>query len=437
MRLFRQIVCLIAVAGLLSASAAAQSQLILSDPLNGSTTGFREGGAFVAGGWQVVNQYDCIYWHVPTLARGAFEYDVTGLGDACSGGLEEKNELSHMYDYTFGNADVNYSGGYRDGPYKQFIRKQCYSPKERTLELLWKIGDNYFEDDSGALAWNVGATYRFRNVWEPVGGNTVLYTYRDGALIHTQSLPGAWNPGGFSVRIGASPRRADEGAPVGAIFSNVKVWDGPPPDDVPSPPVFTAPAAGGTVNSTTVFTSWTGDAHTRYQVRINTADDPEAGIAWDSLEAASPEHFAWSGTLNDQATYYLFGRIGDANGWSDWSAPVHWFTVDTASVPPGPNLVRVDGDVAVNHGGPFLGLGATYMQAMRRCKYDRARFISDLDFLAAKEFKYIRILSMVGWYSAWQGKEIAPVNFNNQNGVPVAAWPDYWQQFRDMHRHHL
>ena len=36
-----------------------------------------------------------------------------------------------------------------------------------------------------------------------------------------------------------------------------------------------------------------------------------------------------------------------------------------------------------NH-GPFLGLGASYFQALRRAKYDRARLNSDLGLLAAK-----------------------------------------------------
>ena len=39
---------------------------------------------------------------------------------------------------------------------------------------------------------------------------------------------------------------------------------------------------------------------------------------------------------------------------------------------------------------------------------------------------------MVGWYEAWAGKEIAPVSFTTRDGRPIAAWPDYWQQFRDM-----
>src|SRR5687768_4286354 len=120
-----------AVIVITACSSAAWGQ-VLNDSLNGSTQGTREGGSFVSGGWQVTAQYDTIYWHVPVMSRGAFEYNVTNIGSPCSGGLAEKNELSHMYDWTFGGADVNYNGGYRDDPYKQFLRKQCYSPKQDT-----------------------------------------------------------------------------------------------------------------------------------------------------------------------------------------------------------------------------------------------------------------------------------------------------------------
>ena len=48
--------------------------------------------------------------------------------------------------------------------------------------------------------------------------------YRNGELLLTTSVPGRWQPAGLSTRIGASPRRdPTAGAPLGAVFSNVKV----------------------------------------------------------------------------------------------------------------------------------------------------------------------------------------------------------------------
>ncbi len=90
--------------------------------------------------------------------------------------------------------------------------------------------------------------------------------------------------------------------------------------------------------------------------------------------------------------------------------------------------VRVVDHVLSDDGGPFLGLGVSYMTALSRCRHDRPRLESDLAFLSKQGFNYYRMLSMVGWHSAWDGFEIAPVSFTSRAGKRVDAWPDYWQQ---------
>jgi hypothetical protein len=99
---------------------------------------------------------------------------------------------------------------------------------------------------------------------------------------------------------------------------------------------------------------------------------------------------------------------------------------------PRTGLVQLDGHVLKDDHGHFNGLGVTYMPALWRAKHDRARLRSDLDFLSRCGFHYVRVLSMVGWYSAWEGKEIAPVSFQNRNRQRVEAWPDYWQQLGEL-----
>ena len=93
-----------------------------------------------------------------------------------------------------------------------------------------------------------------------------------------------------------------------------------------------------------------------------------------------------------------------------------------------PDTVRLCGRSFCDKTGPFLGLGASYFQALRHAKYDRARLNHNLAFLASNGFNYVRILSMVNW----DGLEIAPVTFTNRAGHRVEAWPDYWQRFRDL-----
>jgi hypothetical protein len=94
--------------------------------------------------------------------------------------------------------------------------------------------------------------------------------------------------------------------------------------------------------------------------------------------------------------------------------------------------VRLVHHSLVDDAGPFLGLGASYMSALWRCRHDRVRLESDLAFLAANGFNYIRVLSMVGHHQGWEGREIAPVPFVNRRGKQVAAWPDYWEQLRRL-----
>ena len=94
--------------------------------------------------------------------------------------------------------------------------------------------------------------------------------------------------------------------------------------------------------------------------------------------------------------------------------------------------VRVDGHCLVDDRGPFLGLGASYFTALWRCKHDRARLEADLAFLSRCGFNYYRMLSMVGYQPAWNGREIAPLAFVNRDDKHVEAWPDYWQQLREL-----
>jgi hypothetical protein len=92
------------------------------------------------------------------------------------------------------------------------------------------------------------------------------------------------------------------------------------------------------------------------------------------------------------------------------------------------NSVRLKGNSLCDAGGPFLGLGASYFQALHDAKYNRSRLNANLAFLASKGFNYVRVFSMV----SWEGLEIAPVAFTNRFGRVVPAWADYWQQFCDL-----
>jgi hypothetical protein len=102
------------------------------------------------------------------------------------------------------------------------------------------------------------------------------------------------------------------------------------------------------------------------------------------------------------------------------------------SAPPRSGRVRLDGYSLVDDDGHFLGLGVSYFTALWRCKNDRARLEADFAFLSRQGFNYYRMLSMVGYYPAWDDLEIAPVSFTNRDEKPLAAWSDYWQQLGEL-----
>lgn len=79
-------------------------------------------------------------------------------------------------------------------------------------------------------------------------------------------------------------------------------------------------------------------------------------------------------------------------------------------------MVRLDGRVLRDDGGPFLGLGATMMWAAWGYKNDLTKLEAALALLSKNGFNYIRALGVVGDPSApdsWDGREID------------WRWPDY------------
>ena len=215
---------------LLTSTAAWSQEVILDDSLRGGTQGSTNGGSFGPDGWHVTNKNDSLLWHIPTLSQGAVEFSVAGIisNDSRPEG-NDKNEFFHMYDWTYNNADNIYDG-YRNGPYKHYIRKtnMLDAGKTNSMEMEFKITTDDIEPDTAVLSWDPSHTYRFREEWGPDGGgHTVFRVYRDGAPIMTATVLGTWSPGGHAVRIAASTRAPlypDFGAPVGAVFSDLKVW---------------------------------------------------------------------------------------------------------------------------------------------------------------------------------------------------------------------
>ena len=426
-----------------------------------SPSTFGTPGVLGAEGWQCTQRFDAVYYHMDSaVGRGRAEFEIKGLRpNELTGHMADKTELFHMYDYTEGNADNSY-GGYRGNKYKMFIRKiglgslAAPEPKVDKFEMNYQIVPAGVEPDSKdkPADWDPNTWYKFTVEWWPDGtGNTPIKITLHDSINNTDkvieptmlmSMPGFYEPGGHSVRFGASSKdSAGSSAPLGSTYRNIKIWQ-----IAPIRPVVVKPINGLKSKSRTPIIEWVSEKHTKYQVRVCTTNDPTTGIVWDSGEvnsiapktpgarpASQQDSGAYqitTGTLNDQASYYVFVKISNAAGWSDWSAGDYWFEVDTAYNNPRNGNVTVSGLSMSDSGGKFLALGATYMRGMQRCKYDRARFRRDCSYLASKGINYIRILTMV----SWDQMEIAPVDIIK--GTPPdtwvrEAWPDYWDQFRE------
>jgi hypothetical protein len=109
-----------------------------------------------------------------------------------------------------------------------------------------------------------------------------------------------------------------------------------------------------------------------------------------------------------------------------------WQVVDKSDLAEGTGLVRLQGRSFWDDAGPFLGLGASYFQALRHAKYDRQRLNDNLALLASKGFNYVRILSMVSWddtsnqgiISLYRGSaaDLATVHFSRDIRTAEGGW---------------
>ena len=428
-------------------------RLVVDDPLTGasplvgtricggiSPSTFGTAGVIGAEGWQCTQRFDAVYYHLDTaLSRGKVEFEVKGIRpNETTGHMRDKTELFHMYDYTKDNADNTY-GGYRGNKYKMFIRKigawdaANPEPKADKFEMVYIIAPAGGEPDSKEkLAWDPNVWNKFVIEWGPDGtGNTPMQIRLNGSPVTPTMpmlVPGFYEPEGHSVRFGASTKDTEgSSAPIGGTYRNIRIWQ-----IAPIAPVIVKPVNSITQKSKTPIIEWVSEKYTQYQVRVCTSNDPDKDIVWDSGVVTSGAYQTTVGKdLTDKAYYYVFVKIANTAGWSDWSAPDYRFRVDTAYNNPRTGNVVMNGNCLADDGGPFLGLGASYMRALQRCKYDKPRFKRDLSYLASKGVNYIRILTMVGW----EQMEIAPVDITkgtDPNTWILPAWPDYWQQFRDM-----
>ena len=94
------------------------------------------------------------------------------------------------------------------------------------------------------------------------------------------------------------------------------------------------PSPDSVTGAPSVLVKWRGDAHDFCEVHIGSRDQALSADGWDSGVIRVPSGKAlrtvWSrpsGDLQSGEAYYVFVRIHNANGWSDWSARSRRFRV--------------------------------------------------------------------------------------------------------------
>jgi hypothetical protein len=123
---------------------------LVCDDLRGATTGRQYGGGFDSFGYVVTGPTAGIEWSVPTITKGYFEFELTGMRPAFS---DDKYKILSMYD-----------GDFTSGNLYRATVEQRLPPRYSRLKFLTGNGAQYIETDAN-IPWNPADVYRVRLEW--------------------------------------------------------------------------------------------------------------------------------------------------------------------------------------------------------------------------------------------------------------------------------
>jgi hypothetical protein len=196
---------------------------VVCDDLQGSSVGQVFGGGFDGFGYVIGDERAGVEWAVPTISKGFFEYELTGMRTAFN---DQKYKLFAMYD-----------GDWSSGNLYRATIEQRLPPRYSRFKFLTGDGcdskcgteQRYIEDDTN-IPWNPADTYRVRVEWgDGHAGFTV--TSLSGAGQWTLDEPygnahlgGVYNPANHRVAIG-NPRAGggEHGSFPGMRIRNVRI----------------------------------------------------------------------------------------------------------------------------------------------------------------------------------------------------------------------
>ena len=211
----------------------------MSDPLIDGTMGSAVGGSFGPDGWTTTDRTDRIYWALPRLAEGSFEFTVTGLTVELM--PLNDHEIFAMYEGGWGiEHPIAYNPEFRVNNYKSMIRIYGQAEADRTgqIKLMWGLcpqgapgygidtcacGSFFEEPFGGDPSWD-GSPQRLRVEWDAMGSRLL----RNGELvldIDASASGLSLGPQALYASLG-TPRPLDvdtAGMPVGVTYSDVVV----------------------------------------------------------------------------------------------------------------------------------------------------------------------------------------------------------------------
>ena len=220
---------------------------MMSDPLVDGTMGTPVGGSFGPSGWTTTDRADRIYWALPRLREGSFEFTVTGL----TVDLMPLNdhEIFAMYEGGYGiEHPIGYAPEFRNNAYKSMIRIYGAAEGDRfgKQKIMWGMcpfgagyhdgtcpcttPQGFFEEPFGGDGTWDGTPQRLRIEWK----DGITRYLRNGVEV----LSIDWTASGLTfgpqelyVSLGnPRPEAVDTAAmPIGAIFADVVIegWTGP------------------------------------------------------------------------------------------------------------------------------------------------------------------------------------------------------------------
>lgn len=194
-------------------TGGATDQVLLFDPLMGSSLGDVGGGEFTDEGWLVVASSNFIIYDMETIETGFLEFDVKGLD--IRNPTRDARHLFFMWDPSLGS-DMT-TNRFRVSLQKLDGRS---SINDRWLRLRFITQGRQHDESSTFRGWMPDKTHRVRIEWGREGDVNACRVFIDGDQKIFFQYRRPYIPNVHRIELGAAGRAE---SPEGAIYSNVTI----------------------------------------------------------------------------------------------------------------------------------------------------------------------------------------------------------------------